>query len=545
MSNSIDKFQVYKLEDPLLDLETKPSYVIERSAQSSNIKTVPSTQFSGNQITYTYLPSSGRTIISRNIRSQVTIKFIFTGQDQGSALLGFGSTDSFLMLNYGVQSSNLTIDGGNNSITESDVFPIFHRYINTKSLNDDIGYTFNSPDLMYNYDLPFTQGMGYNANRNFGETNFADDSLRGRYWPSLYNIIENSNTRCEVDVTFISPIILKPLDYHNNLHINKGLFGVESLTFILTLQDNFYKYVWAHAPSGNVVDNVTYAITGTPSLFVQEFELQPDQSLPLDLVSYDYVKYYSQVTGLNQSVAANVKSSITSSNNQLGGTPDWIMFYIREQYKDISPNNPKTALPITRLQITFDTAQIFNNADPQQLYEISKKNGYNGLYEDFINYSGSYIKLKFPTDVNVQALDGVGRLLKHQLNITADFINNTGRTITPEIVLVIGYRGIWTKGYNYSQPQINIVSANDILNSADLPNIPRDMLLMDKMYGGFSAKDVYNKISTVGPKAVKFLKECGPQALDIVNDLRGNGYAGNTGGKIAKRSNLRNRLRDY
>jgi hypothetical protein len=552
MSNTIDQhLQTYKLQDPLLDLETKPAYVVERSAQSSNIRYIVSTQSTEGSITFNYLPSSSRTIISRNIRTDVTYTFTFNGQDQGTPLLGLGSTDSFLMLNYGVNQANLSIDNGSNYYTESDVFPILHRYLSTKYLNENMGYTFNCPDLMYNYDLPLTEGFQYNVNRNFGESAFGDDVLHGRYWRVYVNEVSNTNTQAVVQVRFISPIMLKPLESRNNLHINKGLFGVEQLNYTMTMQNDLYKYVWAHAPSGNVIDSVTYALTGQPRLLVQEFELQPDQALPLDLISYDFSKFFSQVSNVsnNDILAAGATTEYSNTNNQLGGTPEYIMFYFREKSNFVSPSKPKTALKIEKLKITFDTMTILSEADPTQIYEICKKNEYNGSAEDFFNYSGSYIKLKFPTDINVQALDAVGRLLKHQLTVTATVKNQTDRDMQVEMPLVISYAGVWVKGYNYSQPQQNIVSANDVLNSQNLPALPRDMMIMDKVYGGLSLKDVYDKAKTVGPKAVSFLKDCGPRAIDLVNDLRGKGLeeygAGRSGGKIAKRGIMHERLQKY
>lgn len=559
MSNTIDSgLQVYKLEDPLLDLEAKPSYIFERGAQDSNVRKIQSTQFSNDTITFNYLPPSSRTVISRNIRTDVTIRFVFTGVDQGGPLLQLGSLDSFLMLNYGVAVAQLQIDNGSNSYNESQVFPSLHRYLSTKRLNEDMGYTFNSPDLMYDYDLHLTEGYQYNQSRNFGESAYSDDVLKGRYMRSLITVDPalnpDPNTQMTVDVRFISPIMLKPLQFHNNEHISKGLFGTEQLTYIMTLHRDLQKYVWAHAPSGRTIDSVSYSVIGTPNLLVMEYQLQPDMSLPLDLVSYNFSKYYSQVTDFNKTLAPGAETSDTNSNNQLGGTPEWIMFSLREKSSNISEENPKVALRIKRIQITFDTLTLLDSADPVQIYEICKKNGYNGTYEDWYNYSGGYIKLKFPSDLQVQALDAPGRLLKHQLQIQVTYQNQTDRTIAVEMPLIISYVGVWTKGYNYSQPQQNIVSADDVLNSANLPSVPRDLILMDKMYGGFSFKDMYQKARNIAPKALKLAKDCGPQALDLVKDITGRGVVGGeydsygsgvVGGRMASRKKMKRRLTRY
>lgn len=562
MSNTLDSgLQVYKLEDPILDLEAKPAYIFERGAQDSNIRFISSQQFSNDTITFNYLPPSSRTVVSRNIRTDVTIRFTFTGTDQGGPLLQLGTMDSFLMLNYGVSVAQLQIDNGSNSYNESQVFPSLHRYLSTKRLNEDMGYTFNSPDLMYDYSLFLTEGFQYNQSRNFGESAYSDDVLKGRYMRSLITLPTDGglnsdpNTEMTVDVRFISPIMLKPCQYHNNEHVSKGLFGTEQLTYIMTLHRDLYKYVWAHAPApqGRTIDNVSYNIIGTPRLLVMEYQLQPDMSLPLDLVAYNYSKYYSQITDFNTVLAPGDSEEVTNSNNQLGGTPEWIIFSIREKSSNISEQNPKVALQIEKIQVTFDTLSLLDSADPIQIYEICKKNGYNGTYEDWANYSGGYIKLKLPSDIQVQALDAPGRLLKHQLQIKVTVRNQTDRDIAIEMPLIISYVGVWTKGYNYSQPQQNIVSADDVLNSQNLPSVPRDLVLMQKMYGGFSFKDVYQKAKNIAPKALKLAKDCGPQALDLVKDITGRGVVGGdmnygsgvVGGKMAKRNQMKRRLKRY
>ena len=559
MSNTLDtRLEVFKLEDPLLDLEAKPAYIFERAAQDSNVRLIQSTQFSSDSITFNYLPPSSRTVISRNIRTDITIRFTFTGVDQGGPLLQLGSLDSFLMLNYGVAVGQLQIDNGSNSYNESQVFPLMHRYMSTKNLNESVGYTFNSPDLMYDYDLFLTEGFQYNQSRNFGESAYSDDVLKGRYMRTLVTLPTGGglnvdpNTEMTVDVRFISPIMLKPCQWQNNLHVTKGLFGVEQFTYIMNLHRDLYKYVWAHAPSGRTVDSVSYNIIGTPYLHVMEYQLQPDQSLPLDLVSYNYSKYYSQVTDFNQTLTPAQTVSVTNSNNQLGGTPEWIAFSVREKTANINEQTPKVALRIKNIKITFDTQILLESADPIQIYEICKKNGYNGTYEDWYNYSGSYVMLKLPSDIQVQALDAPGRLLKHQLQIEVQVENQTSRNIAIEMPLIISYVGVFVKGYNYGQPSQNIVSANDVLNSKNLPAVPRDVLLLEQMYGGFSFKDMYQKAKKIAPKALSLAKKCGPEALDLVKDIAGRGLSagdgygsGVVGGRYAKRGKMKKRMKKY
>jgi len=279
MSNTIDtNLKVYQYEDPLLDVEARPVYSIKRSAQNYKIRRVEAYQFTqtGNQINFVYNPPQNH-VISRNIRQLVEFEFVFSGDDQGSPLIQLGSNDSFQCLEYGISSANLTIDNGDNQYRAFDEFPLMHRYMSTKDLNENMGYTFNTPDLLSNYSDFTTVGSAYNVNSSWGEQGFGDDNLHGRYLQSQITVVENTNTNARIRVRFVTPIFLKPLTYKNNNHMMKGLFGVERLIYDVQFKQDLYKWVWAHSDLGNTIldQNVSYSIVGTPALLVQEYNPQP------------------------------------------------------------------------------------------------------------------------------------------------------------------------------------------------------------------------------------------------------------------------------
>lgn len=548
MSNSINQaLAVYRLTDPLLDLQSKPSYILERSANTSDLREEPTTQFNKTSITYTYLPSSSRVVIGKNIRTKTQMRFTFTGQDQGSPLLQLGSNSGFRMLNYGVNTATLKVDNFKTSYLESDVFPLLHRYITTKELNQEMGYTFNTPDLLFNFDDYLTEGFGYNVNSNYTEQGASSDNLHGRYMKSVIEVISNTNTEAVVDVTFISPIMLKPCSWKNNDHLTKGLFGVEKFTYIQQFKSNLEDFVFCNGAAGNVIDNIDYEIRGNPSLLIQEYELQPDMALPSNIVSYPYEDYSSQITNLSGSVASGATTTLKANSIQTGGTPSYFAFYIREQDRDRSFINPITAARINSLRILFDTKKPLTGASSSQLYEIAKKNGYSLTFEDFAYRSGGYMVCKVPTDINLDSLDAVGRTMRHSFSVEVNFTNQTNREINYELVIFYTYVGALQKSFNYASSQVNIVSADDILNSDKLPEAPRDMLLLDRK-GGISVSSMFNRARKTMPKLMNFSKKCGPDMIDILKDLKGsgiNGIDGLVGGKKANRSSMRDRLSEY
>jgi len=275
-----------------------------------------------------------------------------------------------------------------------------------------------------------------------------------------------------------------------------------------------------------------------------------DMAMPLDMVAYNYCRTISRANTRVGDFAPGTGTSFTSNSDQLNGTPSAISFYIRRNERFIAQNKPKTALRITNINILFDSINVLNLANSEQLYEVCKKNNYNGSYEDWFSLSGSYIRLKVPDDIPLTALDAVGRLIRHNIQITCDFINQTDETITdPELIVIYEYDGIFTKQQNYGQAQLNIVSPDDVLNSSELPQLPKDIMLMQQQYGGFSMGEIFSKVAKHLPASVKLAKKCGPDALKLVRDIvSGKGLEegyGLTGGQIMSRGNLQSRIKDY
>lgn len=549
MSGSIDQnLRVYKLEDPLLDLSSKPSYVLERSALSASIREITTQNFSSSAITYDYKPSTARTIVSDNIRTKKVMDFTFTGDSgDSSPLLQLGSNNGFRMFNYAVQTATLKIDNNTNTYNESEVFPLMHRYMSSKDLNENVGYTFNTPDLLFDFDDYLTEGFGYNVNSNYTEQGASSDNFHGRYQKSNIQILSNTPTSAVVRVTFISPIMLRPCSWKNNDHTRKGLFGVEDLLYIENFKDNIVNYLFAAGSAGNAFDSITYVYAEPPSLLVQEFEVQPDSALPADLVTYPYHDVYNQTTVNSAATPAGAIGQIISSGNQLRGTPEYIGFYIGERDFDRSYTNPITALSIDSVTIQWDTMTILNNANRYQLYEICKKNGYSLSYEDWYYRSGGFVLLKLPTDIQVGSLDAVGRMLRHSLSVTVTYRNQTNRAIVAKLPLIISYVGSMVKSYNYAQSQSNIVTASDVINSENFPALPRDMLLMERS-GGINIKDIFSRGMKILPKVRDFAQKCGPDMVNIAKEMSGSGMEGLNGvvgGIKARRSELRNRLAKY
>jgi hypothetical protein len=582
MSNTIDThMSVFKYQDPLMDLEKKAVYTVERSAANHKIKTVEAYQYSsnGSQVNFVYNPPQG-VIISRNIRTVVEFEFTINAplNDDDTPLLQLGSNDSFLMLEYGIQTANLNIDNGQNQYLPADVFPLYHRYMSTKDLNEHMGYTFNTPDLCYDYSLPVTTiGSAYNVNSYFGEQGFGDDNLHGRYLQSQITVLSNTNLQAVVNVRFVTPIFLTPLDWRNNVHMQKGLFGVERIIYNIQFKQQLYKWVFAHSTLGNAISSINYRISKVPQLLVQEYSPQPDVPLPLNVIAYNYSQIISRANSFGASVPAGpVTYNFTSNSDQVNGTPSFISFYIRRQENDINYDKPKTALRITGIDILFDTINILNLAAPEQIYEICKKNGYNGTYEDWYTLSGSFIRLKLPTDIPVGALDAVGRLIRHNVQIKCYFENQTNETyVNPELIVMYEYTGMFSKQQNYGQGQINIVSPEDVLRSSDLPELPKDLFLLQKHYGGISLSEIYQKAKTYGPAAYNLAKKCGPEAYHLIRDIVSNGHgrgvvgggpssinsanasgyddmyddndfgSGITGGRVVNKRKLRKRISNY
>lgn len=238
---------------------------------------------------------------------------------------------------------------------------------------------------------------------------------------------------------------------------NKAAFlGLQSLNIVANLQSDYDKYLFKSSNVGTAAAGFTHTVSagdlvgnapgaapvGTtanlfrsdPRLRVNFLSLQPEQYAKLStknvLPMLDYPRYISSYGGTIADTLATATpftktaTSVPSPVIQLSQVPDLIIVVLKQARAEQSVGRQLSLATLTGCNVTFNNASgLLASASPEQLYEISRRNGSCQNWAEFSGMTTSQTAAKLAAanlNSNVASLVGTqGSILV--LNPTYDF----------------------------------------------------------------------------------------------------------------------------
>lgn len=270
--------------------------------------------------------------------------------------------------------------------------------------------------------------------------------------------------------------------------------------------------------------------------------LTPSLDLPLppkSIVNYmEFPRYISVISGstTNWGNSAPYKLSAQSQTISLPCIPDLLIIYAKPTSYD--PSDADYYLPITKLSVNFDNfAGLLSSHTPQQLYNMSRANGLDMSYEQWIGSA-------YTTNGNVPLCGGF-LVLKPSKDITLStgqapsLIGNFTFQFGCEITSPTEYTGdvnLWVitvnSGFFESQKGSSRI-IKGILNEKDIIDAPLSSLStrvsINRAVGGASFKNMLGN-------AISKVQEYLPIARQVSNFAKPlmNQYGGDVGRQIAQ-----------
>lgn len=360
--------------------------------------------------------------------------------------------------------------------------------------------------------------------------------LRGAY---NINIVSNTSTSAVVTFLLEALISVPPFDYNNRSL--SGLVGLNKVIFNFQTTGNFFR-MWSHSPaSPATINTVALAFTSNPQVIMWLYS--PSQATSpyfSDRVyKYDYSVIGPIVATAGTNISSNATATLVSQSFNLDGIPASILVWVGENPANWSVSTSDVALRITQVNIQWETLQnLLATGTEFDLYHITKNNGYNMTWDDYDNYSGSYLMLipgsSFPLPVGQVVGMGGKRTVQFQVNCTNI---NTTRTINAFLNVLPIYSGIMNISAGSANTQTNPLTEADVLSAQALPLIEKEAL---KLGGSGFFSDVGNflteKILPIAASAVPYGQaayQIGKTGLDVYNKLKGRGVSG--GGRMKGR----------
>ena len=451
MSLSIPPLPVVKVLDSRCDINNQRVYAVVKGGTSYTYMQFNAPNMATNSFNIQANPPNAQTIVNRKVYLEESIQFVFAslGAAPVGPLLQLGTNDGLraFPISSLINSLQVQINNQQQSVNLNNFLAPFLHYSNPVKQQDyDLSLT---PSMLDQYQS-LDDWRNYGAERNplsqYG-VNSTQQTRGGFPYTNVINVAGAGVATVQVKVT--EPIMMSPFTY--GCGDKSGFIGVQTLQF--NFQTGYgstpgLSYAWSHnAVSGNALSAVSPLTTfySTPRLLMQFISPDPLEAIPPQ-ISYAFnniVTYNSAVGGVlaAQVLGATTTQTLNLNNIQLENIPNRIALWVRKDVNSGGTAGPATFADsdtfasITNVSIIFNNkASLLQTCTPQDLYQMSVKNGYCGSWAQWSQYQGSVLFIDPATDLGLESDVADGSLGSRNLQIQITFFNPTAPT-QPNLVV--------------------------------------------------------------------------------------------------------------
>lgn len=432
----------------------------------------------------------------------------------------------------------MNVNGQSFTTNLNDYFNSFIRFSNCKNKQDRF-YSTTASQL----DESLTYEDIYLTNRSpFAQ--YGDNPVQGsRASFANFKIITNpvlaagASGVATVEVEVVEPIFMSPF-----LFQKRGLTGITTMTYNAVLGD-LHRLVCRSPVNGNAsnppltLSNLNVQVTDVKLLFKYITPKLLDD-IPKNLV-YSYNDVLPAVNESALTVNAGASSTISMNAVNLQAVPNRLLVYCREINNDINglANIGKTDAInslIESVSINYNNSTgKLSSATPQDLYQISRKNGLDMSWSQYSKEIGSVLCIDMGKDIGLSSLECPGLLSNPQLSMNVKFKNISSRNIKFALYVYIVYDGTLTIVDKNLNKQIGVLSSNDVVNTQSKKKVYVDDDRPKNYFGGINIipilKGIRAAIQTVAP----VLKKGADIAENVGLGKKRKKKAGRIAGRIA------------
>lgn len=520
--------------DPKIDVSKQPTYVFRAGSSQIAYNNYPSNSNSNINQSFNIPVSSLETIVDREIKQLNPINIKFQGvinNGMTGTLINIGSQDALRRFPIQRQLSNLTLSVNSSNITTSPnlYMAAFSEYQKRDLEQTELSTAPSMKDAYAEYNQYISRGAVRNSLGDYGDNGY--EVPRGAYTPDVIDY--NNSTGASLNFNFLQEsLMISPLTY-NFPAADKGLAAISNLQVVETFQNN-PQMIWSHASgtgSISTLTNVTWSYNQVPTV-VTNFLAPNNAFAPFDArkpLYYDMISYYYQTALYATPVTPLATFQPTSAVFQINSLPRCMMIFVAEQLSSQTVISSDTFAWIKSINCSFGNMNnILANANPQELFLLSRANGYQGSWQRWSQFVGSPLVLQMGKDVPLENNETASMAGKYQFQVTSSTCQSLypTRTVTFNMVVVALLEGVLTVTGGEAQVANGVITQEDILSAATLPRVDAHSLMVgaggnifDSIRGFFnhSVPGIFRKAVEYAPKIFDVARK----VIPVVNQLGG------------------------
>lgn len=578
-------FEKVLVKDPRLDVTDTIKYAVIKGGQNVTNSKFAAVSASSSQLVFNIQVPSEQTIIDRRVllRAKLTVGVTtLGGLANNSVCYGVNAALASFPLHQCFDTLSATINNNTVTCNIKDVLPAILRLMDDDDLIWHNGTTPAFNDIIGGFDdnRPVEDfSFLSNANTSLWAVNDNKRFHRGCF-PILANASNpisdqvqtptafgQSSTTNYITYEITEPLLLSPFMFSHTKSNNQGFYGIQNMNIVANLNNGakaFRGPTIGVAPSfltPSVSGSATVGITGVninmytnkPELLFTFITPHPSDLMPArNIVPYYELPRYinsSQpdipaATGLSGSGVLSMSTKMAVFNAiQLNQIPDKLIFYTRLKAPSITNTGPwcqaDVSLPITNISINFNNnSGILASATTQELWQMSKNNGVNSSWPEFLGYgtsvnrdggslpdasgnvygipdvsavalSGSYLVLEFGKDIQLTedfyAAGSLGNFnLQCNVTVANNYLSATGAD-NWELVVITMNSGVFVCERGTSATYTGILTKQDVMDASAQEYYTHDDV--KRLVGGGFFDSIKSGLSSLAKKGMKMGKE--------------------------------------
>jgi hypothetical protein len=569
-------FEKVLVKDPRLDVTDTIKYAVIKGGQNVTNSKFAAVSASSSQLVFNVQVPSEQTIIDRRVLLRATLTVGITsvgGLANTLVCYGVNAALASFPLHQCMDTLSATINNNTVTCNIKDVLPAILRLLD----DDDLIYhngaspAFNDIVGLYYNNTPASD-YAYLANSNTGIWGVTDAK---RFHRGCFPIKANNSTAPGVKpvvpaafndgatllnyVTYeiTEPLLLSPFMFSNTKSNNQGFYGIQNMNIVANL-NNGARCFRGPTPSASsfLKPSGTGASQGITGISIDMWSVKPELLFtfitphPSDLMpARNIVPYYELPRYIN-SGQDEIALAVTTAGGgaltmptvlakfnaiQLNQIPDKLIFYTRLKAGAAEQpwGQPDVSLPITNISINFNNnSGILASATTQELWQMSKNNGANTSWPEFLGYgtgvnndggspasgqptvnavplSGSYLVLEFGKDIQLtEDFYAAGSLGNFNLQCNVTIANNTTYAAVAgdwELVVITMNSGVFVCERGTSATYTGILTKQDVLDASAQEYYTHDDV--KRLVGGGFFDSIKSGLSSLAKKGMKMGKE--------------------------------------
>lgn len=562
MSLSSEPLQLYLARDPAIDFTRKPAFGVADGASYTRWVPLATQNFSEQGITAVFQPNNPSTALSRDMKMRVQFKVQVTGtRGATGTMFNIGVYDSPSRAPLARTTAVLAVQINDSSVRlntnwVADAF--LRSNTDYAALNQDLSTFPATPDVWQQYQDAYSQSVSPVTNTlTVGQ--LKNPLVSAGEWPEgmqprggwqIDSIVNDApgvpgspvTLADNVYVTFTTsePLYVSPLGAGAKFDDGLALLGVQTMQIDLTFIQNL-ELVWSHvpndqnvfAPNGSIATYpatfATTTVTVLGATLLQKFlTLSAIEKIP-DVITYPYAvtNVYTTIDTQfiqprNGGLGLPIGNTLVLSSQTLAYIPRRMLIFLRPKDNFMKVTTPDAYARITRLNITFDSINgYYAGADPRQLYEVSRSNGYNESWDNWFNQNGSIFIAEFGRDLglNNQA-ESVSVATNKQLQVEVTYEDirpyvPVGGAPQPAVpiqytcYMVLISDGVMNIGGNSAIQRISVLTPEDVIKAKmDDLAIPANYNVPTDYFGG-KRSNFLHTLGKLAHSAQQFAKKSG------------------------------------